>query len=71
MYSDMRQQLAGLIYKRTGIILNDGEDNAVDYMPKSMRELTQLLKNLRRFLRSKEKYCTELIGSRQKRRLRN
>lgn len=44
MYSDMRQQLAGLIYKRTGIILNDGEDNAVDYMPKSMRELTQLLK---------------------------
>lgn len=41
---DMRLQLAGLIYSRTGIIIYDGEDDSADYMPKNMRELTQLLK---------------------------
>ena len=46
--SDMRQQLAALIYKRTGIIIYDGEDDATDYMPKSMRELMQLLKKFAR-----------------------
>ena len=44
----MRQQLAALIYKRTGIIIYDGEDDATDYMPKSMRELMQLLKKFAR-----------------------
>lgn len=43
--SNMRQQLGELIYKRTGIIIYDGDDNFEDYMPKTMRELTQLLKN--------------------------
>ncbi len=41
---DMRLQLAGLIYSRTGIIIYDGEDDSADYMPKNMRELAQLLK---------------------------
>lgn len=45
---DMRQQLAGLIYSRTGIIIYDGEDDSADYMPKNMRELTQLLKKFGR-----------------------
>lgn len=45
---DMRLQLAGLIYSRTGIIIYDGEDDSADYMPKNMRELTQLLKKFGR-----------------------
>ena len=42
---DMRQQLGQLIFESTGIIIYDGDDNSGDYMPKTMRELTQLLKN--------------------------
>ena len=45
---DMRQQLTELIYRRTGIIIYDGEDDSADYMPKNMRELTQLLKKIAR-----------------------
>lgn len=63
---NMKQQLIKLIYERTGIVLWDNEGAFWKFLPQTMRELTQLIKQLvsRPVIDQKELYRSDLSGKR-------